>query len=85
MNLENHLISPAIVGESVDLTPATTMVAAFVGGAVAGLPGSLVATPLVGATKRLFLELRTGHKTEIPPKPTLSKRLIKLRQRFTKQ
>ena len=34
MNLENHVIQPAIVGRSVDLTPPTTMVAAFVGGAV---------------------------------------------------
>ena len=49
MNIENHLIQPAIVGKSVDLTPPTTMVAAFVGGAVGGIPGALVATPLVGA------------------------------------
>ena len=38
MNLENHVIQPAIVGRSVDLTPPTTMVAAFVGGAIAGDP-----------------------------------------------
>ena len=38
MNLENHVIQPAIVGRSVDLTPPTTMVAAFVGGAVIGRP-----------------------------------------------
>ena len=30
MNIENHVIQPAIVGKSVDLTPPTTMVAAFV-------------------------------------------------------
>ena len=41
MNIENHVIQPAIVGRSVDLTPPTTMVAAFVGGAVAGVPGAL--------------------------------------------
>jgi predicted PurR-regulated permease PerM len=58
MNIENHVIQPAIVGRSVDLTPATTMVAAFVGAAVAGVPGALVATPLVGATKALYLEAR---------------------------
>ncbi len=63
MNLENHVISPAIVGESVGLTPATTMLAAFIGGAIAGLPGTLVATPLVGAGKRMFLEFRTGRPT----------------------
>jgi putative heme transporter len=58
MNIENHVIQPAIVGRSVDLTPATTMVAAFVGAAVAGVPGALVATPLVGATKALYMEAR---------------------------
>src|SRR5215218_3683995 len=58
MNLENHLIQPAIVGRSVDLTPPTTMVAAFVGGAIAGIPGALVATPFVGAAKAIYLEAR---------------------------
>jgi predicted PurR-regulated permease PerM len=58
MNIENHLIQPAIVGRSVDLTPPTTMVAAFVGAAVAGVPGALVATPMVGAAKAIYLEAR---------------------------
>jgi predicted PurR-regulated permease PerM len=58
MNIENHVIQPAIVGRSVDLIAPTTMVAAFVGGAVAGVPGALVATPLVGAAKAIYLEAR---------------------------
>jgi putative heme transporter len=58
MNLENHVIQPAIVGRSVDLAPPTTMVAAFVGAAIAGVPGALVATPLVGAAKVIYLEVR---------------------------
>jgi predicted PurR-regulated permease PerM len=66
MNLENHVIQPAIVGKSVDLTPPTTMVAAFVGGAVGGIPGALVATPLVGAAKQLILEAR-GRRGPEPP------------------
>ena len=66
MNLENHIIQPAIVGKSVDLTPPTTMVAAFVGGAVGGIPGALVATPLVGAAKQLILEAR-GRRAPEPP------------------
>jgi predicted PurR-regulated permease PerM len=64
MNLENHVIQPAIVGRSVDLTPPTTMVAAFIGGAVAGIPGALVATPLVGAAKAVYLEARGKAKPE---------------------
>jgi putative heme transporter len=63
MNLENHVISPAIVGEAVDLSPPTTMLAALVGGAAAGIPGALFATPLAGAIKQLYLEFRFGHNT----------------------
>lgn len=58
MNLENHVISPAIVGKAVDLTAPTTMIAAFIGGAVAGVPGALVATPLAGTGKALYFEAR---------------------------
>jgi predicted PurR-regulated permease PerM len=65
MTFENHVIQPAIVGRSVDLTPPTTMVAAFVGGAVAGVPGALLATPLVGAAKQLILEAR-GRRPPLP-------------------
>jgi putative heme transporter len=71
MNFENHVIQPAIVGKSVDLTPPTTMVAAFVGGAVAGVPGALVATPVVGAAKAIYLEARGMAKPE--PEPRLGR------------
>ena len=64
MNLENHVIQPAIVGRSVNLTAPTTMVAALVGGAVAGIPGALVATPLVGAAKAIYLEARGMERPE---------------------
>ena len=56
--LENNVIAPAVVGRAVNLTPPTTMLAALVGGAAAGVPGALVATPLVGAAKALYLERR---------------------------
>lgn len=58
LNVENHILQPAIVGERVDLSPPTTMLAALVGGAAAGVPGALVATPLVGTVKKLYLEYR---------------------------
>ena len=54
-NLENNVIQPAVVGRAVDLTPPTTMLAALIGGAVAGVPGALVATPILGAAKVLYL------------------------------
>jgi len=54
-NVENNVIQPAVVGKAVNLTPPTTMLAALLGGAVAGVPGALVATPIVGAAKVLYL------------------------------
>lgn len=54
-NIENNIIQPAVVGKAVDLTPPTTMLAALLGGAVAGVPGALIATPIVGAAKVLYL------------------------------
>ena len=62
MNLENHVISPLIVGQAVNVTPPTTMLAALIGGATAGVPGALVATPLVGAVKQLYMQLRWGQE-----------------------
>lgn len=58
MNTENNLIQPAVVGRSVNLTAPTTMVAAFIGAGIAGIPGALVATPLAGAAKAIYLEAR---------------------------
>lgn len=52
--VENNVIQPAIVGRAVDLSPPATMLAALIGGAVAGVPGALVATPIVGAAKALY-------------------------------
>ncbi len=76
---ENNVIAPAIVGSAVNLTPPTTMLAALVGGAAAGVPGALVATPLIGAAKALYLERRGL----LPPtkEPVLTRRL---KARFAK-
>jgi predicted PurR-regulated permease PerM len=69
MNFENNVIQPAVIGEAVDLSPPTTMLAALIGGAAAGVPGALVATPLIGTIKRLYLEYRghTGDESESGP------------------
>jgi predicted PurR-regulated permease PerM len=66
--IENHVIQPAVVGEAVNLSAPATMLAALVGAAAAGVPGALVATPLVGAAKALYLELRWG-KVREPKRP----------------
>lgn len=70
MSAENHLIQPAVVGTAVNLSPPTTMLAALVGGAAAGVPGALVATPVVGAAKQLYLEFQApGRDSDDPPGP----------------
>jgi predicted PurR-regulated permease PerM len=81
MNLENHVISPAIVGYAVNVTPPTTMLAALVGGAAAGVPGALVATPLVGAVKQLYLQLRWGQQPFVSHRPGLRARVRTLLRR----
>jgi len=55
--LENNVIQPTVIGRAVNLTPPTTMLAALIGGAAAGVPGALVATPLVGAAKSVWLDV----------------------------
>ena len=56
--VENNVIAPTVIGKAIDLTPPTTMLAALIGGAAAGVPGALVATPLVGAVKSVWLDTR---------------------------
>jgi putative heme transporter len=75
MNLENHVISPAIIGPAVDVTPPTTMLAALIGGAAAGVPGALVATPLAGALKQLYMQFRWGAEPHGAGGPGLVARL----------
>jgi putative heme transporter len=60
MNIENNFIQPAVIGRAVNLSPPTTMMAAFIGAAVAGVPGALVATPTVGVVKRLYFVFVKG-------------------------
>jgi putative heme transporter len=80
MNIENHIIQPAIIGQSVNLSPPTTMLAAFIGGAIAGIPGALIATPTVGAAKRLYLEYRFG-EVNIAQRPGFIQRMQALLHR----
>lgn len=75
MNTENYVISPAIVGQSVNLAPPTTMIAALVGGAAIGVPGALVATPLCGTIKALYMEYRFGESLPESKRAGLMNRL----------
>jgi predicted PurR-regulated permease PerM len=58
LQFENHILQPLIVGRSVHLSPPATMTAALVGVSAAGVVGALVAVPLLGTAKAVYLELR---------------------------
>jgi predicted PurR-regulated permease PerM len=71
LQFENHVLGPLIVGEAVNLSPPATMVAALVGVSAAGVPGALVAVPLMGAGKAIYLELRfPGGRQQPDKKPS---------------
>ncbi|MBW3614384.1 MAG: AI-2E family transporter [Actinobacteria bacterium] len=62
LQIENNVLGPLLVGQSVKLSPPATMTAALVGVSAGGVVGALLAVPLLGAAKAIYLELR-------PPQP----------------
>ena len=62
---ENHVLQPLIIGRAVRLTPPATMVAALIGVAAGGVVGGMLAIPMLGATKAIYLALRSP-ELEIP-------------------
>jgi predicted PurR-regulated permease PerM len=82
--LENHVIQPVIVGEAVNLSPPTTMLAALVGASAAGVPGALLATPLVGVIKAIYLEVRNPDR-EPAPAPESGRGLVRLWRRWRRE
>lgn len=58
VQVENRVVQPVVVGRAVSLSPLTTMVVALLGAAVAGLPGVVLAIPLVAAANAALGELR---------------------------
>ena len=67
LQFENNILSPLVVGRSVDLSPPATMTAALVGVSAGGVVGAMVAVPLLGAAKAVYLELRKGNLEEGGP------------------
>jgi predicted PurR-regulated permease PerM len=65
LQFENHILTPLVVGRSVDLSPPATMTAALVGVSAGGVVGAMLAVPLLGAAKAVYLELRTGGRREV--------------------
>lgn len=61
---ENHVIQPAVIGKAVSMSPAATMIVALVGGAALGIPGAMIAVPVVGAVKVVAGRIREGKRYE---------------------
>jgi predicted PurR-regulated permease PerM len=61
-NIENHLIQPVVIGKAIRLSPFTTLVCVLAGGAVGGVVGALLATPLVGAVKLVVCDVLDGRR-----------------------
>ena len=56
--LEGHLLQPQVVGRAVRLHPLAIILALAVGTVVAGIPGAVVAVPIVAVITRAVPELR---------------------------
>ena len=66
---ENHVIQPAVIGKAVSMSPAATMIVALVGGAALGIPGAMIAVPVVGAVKVVAGRIRERTSTGVVPDP----------------
>jgi predicted PurR-regulated permease PerM len=49
--IDNHIISPNVMGRTVKLSPITVMLALLAGGSIAGIPGMLIVIPSVASVK----------------------------------
>jgi predicted PurR-regulated permease PerM len=58
LQIENNILGPLLVGQAVKLSPPATMTAALVGVSAGGVVGALLAVPVLGAAKAIYLELR---------------------------
>jgi predicted PurR-regulated permease PerM len=69
-------LQPLILGRAVRLTPPAPMVAALVGVSAGGVIGVMLAIPLLGATKAIYMALRSPdlHRVSeswVPPSDAL--------------
>jgi predicted PurR-regulated permease PerM len=58
LQFENNVLQPIVIGEAVDLSPPATMIGAMLGVSIAGVPGALIAIPMMGVLKAIYLEFR---------------------------
>jgi len=65
--LEAHLLQPQVVGKMVRLHPLAVILSLAVGGVLAGIPGAVVAVPIVAVITRALPELRRSEPEDLGP------------------
>jgi predicted PurR-regulated permease PerM len=58
--LDNDLLAPVVYGRSLELHPVTVLLAVAGGGALFGLPGTLLAVPVTAVALNVLAEARIG-------------------------
>ena len=66
---ENNLIVPRVLGDAVELPPLVVMVGVFVGASVAGIPGALLAAPVIASTREIvrYMYAKIWDEEPFPP------------------
>jgi predicted PurR-regulated permease PerM len=65
--LEAHLLQPQVVGKMIRLHPLAVILSLAVGGILAGIPGAVVAVPIVAVITRALPELRRSEPEDLGP------------------
>ena len=65
--LEAHLLQPQVVGKMVRLHPLAVILSLAAGGVLAGIPGAVVAVPIVAVITRALPELRRSEPEDLGP------------------
>ncbi len=65
--LEAHLLQPQVVGKMIRLHPLAVILSLAAGGVLAGIPGAVVAVPIVAVITRALPELRRSEPGDLGP------------------
>ena len=74
--LEAHLLQPQVVGKMIRLHPLAVILSLAAGGVLAGIPGAVVAVPIVAVITRALPELRRTEPEDLSPRGSGEKRHI---------
>ncbi|HEY6532907.1 MAG TPA: AI-2E family transporter [Acidimicrobiales bacterium] len=81
MTFDNNVLLPIFVGRAIDVSAPVTMLGAIAGFAVAGVAGSLLAIPIIGAVKAMAMSVRYG----TPPPAAPAHPMHSLRERWQRR